>query len=67
MNLHAVSFFYHYIVGGIILLIGMALVLASGELSVKTSRGRRYLAVLIGGFALYAGLHALSVFVLPYR
>ncbi len=66
MNLHEVSFYYHYAVGGVIFLIALALALASGELSPKTSEGRRYLAILIGGFALYAVVHGLSVFVFPY-
>jgi hypothetical protein len=66
MNLHEVSFYYHYIVGGIFFLVGMILILASGELSPRTSEGRRYLAILIGGFVLYLGLHGLSVFVFPH-
>ena len=66
MSLHEVAFYYHYVVGGIIFLIGLILILASGELSLKTSEGRRYLTVLVGGFVLYLGVHGLSTFVLPY-
>jgi hypothetical protein len=67
MNLHEVSFYYQYIVGGIVFAICMILALASGELSLRTSEGRRYFAILVGGFALYIGVHGLSVFVWPYR
>ena len=66
MTMNAVSFIYQYVVGGIIFLVMMLLILSSGELSTKTSEGRRYLAILIGGFVLYLGLHGLSVLVFPF-
>ncbi len=66
MTMNAVSFIYQYVVGGIIFVVMMLLVLRSGELSTKTSEGRRYLVLLIGGFLLYLGLHGLSVLVFPF-
>ena len=66
MDLHAVSFYYQYAVGGIVFVVAMILAMASGELSLSTSEGRRYFAILVGGFLLYVGLHGLSVFVLPH-
>lgn len=67
MNLHEISFYYQYIVGGVVFLVCLGLALASGELSLRTVEGRRYFVILVGGFALYVGLHGLSVFVWPYR
>jgi len=66
MNLHEVSFWYHYLVGGVIFLIGLALVLRSGEMSLGTSEGRWYFVLMVGGFGLYAVLHGLSVYTFPY-
>ena len=65
MDLHAVSFYYQYAVGGVVFLITLALALASGELSLKDSEGRRYFGILVGGFVLYVIAHGLSIFVLP--
>ncbi len=65
MDLHALSFYYQYAVGGVVFLIALVLALASGELTLAHSHGRRYFAILVGGFFLYVALHGLSVFVLP--
>lgn len=65
MDLHHLSFYYHYAVGGAVFLAMLILVMASGELTLRTSEGKRYFAVLVGGFVLYLGLHGLSVFVFP--
>ncbi|MBN1345338.1 MAG: hypothetical protein JXQ73_21780 [Phycisphaerae bacterium] len=66
MDLHALSFYYQYAVGGVVFLITLGLVMASGELSLKDSEGRRYFGILVGGFLLYVVLHGLSIFVLPH-
>lgn len=50
------SFWYQYLVGGLIFLLGLWFTIRQGEAGVKTSKGRRNLLMLVGGFFFIFGL-----------
>ena len=50
------SFWYQYLVGGLIFFIGLWVVFRQGEAGLKTRRQRRHLVLLLGGFFVIFGL-----------
>jgi hypothetical protein len=50
------SFWYQYLVGGLIFFIGLWVVFMQGEAGLKTRRQRRHLLLLLGGFFAIFGL-----------
>jgi hypothetical protein len=50
------SFWYQYLLGGLIFLIGLWVVIRQGEAGFKTPRQRRHLLMLLGGFLVIFGL-----------
>lgn len=50
------SFWYQYLVGGLIFFIGLWVVVRQGEAGLKSRRARRHLLMLVGGFLLIFGL-----------
>lgn len=50
------SFWYQYLVGGLIFLVGLWFTIRQGEVGVKTKKGRRNLLMLVGGFLLIFGI-----------
>lgn len=50
------SFWYQYLVGGLIFFIGLWVVIRQGEAGFKTPRQRRHLLLLVGGFFVIFGL-----------
>lgn len=57
---------YQYGVGGIVFVVGLVLVTRTRTLDLRTARGKRWLATLIGGFMFYLCLHLFFQFVAPY-
>ncbi len=51
-----VSFWYQYLAGGLIFLVGLWFTVRQGEAGVKTRRRRRNLLMLVGGFLVIFGL-----------
>ncbi len=64
-TMHHWSFLYQYGIGGIIFGVGTYLSVRSGSIDLSSRSGRRSLALMIGGFTLYALVHAASVFLVP--
>ena len=56
---------YQYLVGGAIFAIGLLFTWRQGDVGLKDSRARRNTLLLIGGFALFALVHAFFQFVAP--
>jgi len=56
---------YQYGVGGIVFLTGLVLITKSRMLDLGTARGKRWLAVLLGGFVFYLCLHVFFQFIAP--
>ena len=56
---------YQYGVGGIVFVVGLVLVTRARALDLRTRRGKRWLALLTGGFILYLCLHLFFQFVAP--
>jgi hypothetical protein len=56
---------YQYGVGGIVFVVGLVLVTRSRMLDLGTARGKRWLAVLLGGFVFYLCLHVFFQFIAP--
>ena len=59
------SFIYQYGIGGAVFGISTWLLVRSRAIDLRTRTGRWGLAILVGGFLLYAAFHAFSIFVLP--
>ncbi len=59
------SFVYQYAIGGIVFLLSLVLLVRSGAIRLTQPAARRSLAVIVAGLLFYAGLHAVSVFLLP--
>ncbi len=59
------SFFYQYSIGSAFFAAGLLLLVRAKAIDLSQARGRRTLALLVGGLTLYAVAHAVSVFVLP--
>ena len=57
---------YQYGVGGIVFVVGLALVTRSRALDLSTRRGKCWFATLIGGFVFYLCLHLFFQFVAPH-
>lgn len=51
------SFWYQYLLGGLIFLVGLGFTIRQGEAGLKTRKGRRNLLILVGGFLALFGLH----------
>ena len=51
------SFWYQYLVGGAIFLVGMVFCVRQGFVGLQDRAGRRNLFVLVGGLVLMFGLH----------
>jgi len=49
---------------GAVFVLGLLITLRQGDVGLGTPRGRRWLALLVGVFFAYAGVHALFQFVL---
>ena len=56
---------YQYGVGGIVFVLGLVLVTRAGKLDLKTRHGKRWLAILVGGFVLYLCVHMFFQFIAP--
>ena len=56
---------YQYGVGGIVFFVGLVLVTKSRMLDLKTTHGKRWLALLLGGFAFFLCLHLFFQFIAP--
>lgn len=50
------SFWYQYLVGGLIFLVGLWIVIRQGEAGLSTRRRRKHLLLLVGGFFVIFGL-----------
>ncbi len=61
---------YQYGVGGVVFLIGLTLVLRSQACDIRRRSDRFWLFVVVGGMALYFGVHLavylLALYVLPH-
>jgi hypothetical protein len=56
---------YQYGIGGIVFVLGLVLATKSGTLDLKTRRGKRWFAMLVGGFVLYLCVHIFFQFIAP--
>lgn len=56
---------YQYGIGGIVFVLGLVLTTRAGTLDLKTRRGKRWFAALIGGFVLYLCVHIFFQFIAP--
>ncbi len=57
---------YQFGVGGILFVVGLVLAIRARTLDLKTSSGKRWLVLLIGGFVLYLCLHVFFQFIAPH-
>ena len=57
---------YQYGIGGIVFVLGLVLATRAGTLDLKTRRGKRWFAALIGGFVLYLCVHIFFQFIAPH-
>lgn len=58
-------YFYQYLVGGAIFLVGMAFVWKQGDVGFRDRRTTANTLLLLGGFSLFALVHAFFQFVAP--
>ena len=58
-------FVYQYSVMGIVFTLGIVLAVRARNLDLRTSYGKRYLFILVGGFLLMMGLQAFLQFIAP--
>ncbi len=63
---HDWSFFYQYGIGGAFFGVSTYLAVRSRSIDLRQRSGRRSLTILVGGFLLYAAVHAVSIFLLPW-
>ncbi len=59
------QYLYHYLVGGSVFLVGFIFVWRQGDVGLRDPRARKNALLLIGGFALFALVHAFFQFVAP--
>jgi hypothetical protein len=59
------EYLYQYLVGGAIFLVGFLYVWRQGDVGFRDSRTRKNTLLLIGGFALFALVHAFFQFIAP--
>jgi hypothetical protein len=50
------SFWYQYLGGGVIFLVGLWFTFRQGEVGIRTPKGRKNLLMLLGGFFVIFGL-----------
>ena len=65
-----VSYAYHYGFGLLVFLVGLTVIIRSGACQFSRVRDRIWFAVLLGGFVLFATLHAVWIWLaehLPFR
>ena len=56
---------YQYLVGGAIFLIGLLFAWRQGDVGLKDTRSIKNTLLLVGGFALFALIHAFFQFIAP--
>ena len=59
------SWAYVYGVGGVVFAVGLVLCIATRQIDLRAGRGRRALALMIGGFVGYAILQGVMQMALP--
>lgn len=59
------QYLYQYLVGGAIFLVGFLFVWRQGDVGLKDRRAIKNSLLLLGGFALFALVHAFFQFVAP--
>lgn len=59
------QYLYQYLVGGTIFLLGFLFVWRQGDVGLRDARTRKNTLLLLGGFALFAAVHAFFQFVAP--
>ena len=59
------QYLYQYLIGGAIFSIGFLFAWRQGDVGFKDRRARKNTALLLGGFALFALVHAFFQFVAP--
>lgn len=57
---HWTPFFYQYLLGGLVFVIGLWIIRASGACSFHRTNDRKYFGVLIFGYLAYAAMHAIG-------
>ena len=57
---------YQFGIGGILFVVGLTLAIRARALDLKTRSGKRWLALLIGGFIFYLCLHVFFQFIAPH-
>ena len=51
------SFWYQYLIGGLVFLLGLLMVVRQGEAGFSSRRARKNLLILVGGMLLIFGIH----------
>ena len=59
------QYLYQYLVGGAIFLTGFIFVWRQGDVGFREPRARKNALLLLGGFALFALIHAFFQFIAP--
>ena len=67
---HWTPYLYQYLLGGLVFVIGLAVIRLSGACDFRRPGDRRFFWVLVFGYAWYAGMHGLLTYLaqaVPFR
>jgi len=63
---HWAPFLFQYILGGIFFALSLMITFCSGDMKIQPKENKKFLYILVAGFALYASGHALWIFLASY-